>query len=555
MSEERPWLKNYEKGVPANIDPDAYPTVVALLEETFKKYGKKPAFSCMGKELTFAQVDKMSRDFGAYLQSRGLKPGDKVAMMMPNLLQYPIAMFGALRAGLVIVNTNPLYTPREMKHQFTDSGAQAIVICENFAANLEKIIGDTEIKTVIVTSIGEMLGFAKGKVVNFMVRSVKRMVPKYNLPNTVNFKEALAQGKKFTIKEFSSNPDDVIALQYTGGTTGVSKGAMLTNRNLVANMMQIRAAAINAIKDGEEIALSPLPLYHIFAFTVNCLAFLSMGTLNVLVTNARDLPSVMKEFKNYKITMMTGVNTLFNALLHHKDFAGLDFSSLKFALGGGMAVQRVVAEEWHKVTGAPLIEGYGMTESSPVATVNPIDGSGTIGSIGMPAPSTDLRIVDESGKPLPVGEVGEIQIKGPQVMKGYYNRPEATAETIKDGWLSTGDIGVADERGYFKIVDRKKDMILVSGFNVFPNEVEEEVVKHPKVLECAAVGMPDEKSGELVKLYVVKKDPSLTKEEIIEHCRSCMTGYKVPKAIEFRDDLPKTNVGKILRRKLRDEMT
>lgn len=555
MSDSRPWLQNYESGVPANINPESYSSVVALLEETFKKYGKRPAFSCMGKELTYAQIDKMSIDFGAYLHSRGLKPGDKIALMMPNLLQYPIAMFGALRAGLVIVNTNPLYTPREMKHQFTDSGAEAIVICENFAANLEQIIGDTQIKTVILTSIGEMLGFPKGMVVNFAVRSIKKMVPKYNLPNTVNFKEALAQGKKFTIKEYKSDPQDVIALQYTGGTTGVSKGAMLTNRNLVANMLQIRAAATNAIEDGKEVALSPLPLYHIFAFTVNCLAFLSMGALTILVTNARDLPSVMKEFKRYKITMMTGVNTLFNALLNHKDFAGLDFSSLKFALGGGMAVQRVVAEHWQKVTNAPLVEGYGMTESSPVATVNPVDGSGSLGTIGMPAPSTDMRIVGEDGAPLPTGEIGEIQIKGPQVMKGYYNRPEATAKTIVDGWLSTGDIGVMDERGYFKIVDRKKDMILVSGFNVFPNEIEDEIAKHPKVLEVAAIGIPHEKSGEVVKVYVVKKDKSLTEGEVIEHCRSCMTGYKVPKAVEFRADLPKSNVGKILRRKLRDELT
>lgn len=552
MSDQRPWLKNYESGVPANINPEQYPSVVALLEETFKKYSQKPAFSCMGKELTFAQVDKMSRDFGAYLHSRGLKPGDKVAMMMPNLLQYPIAMFGALRAGMVIVNTNPLYTAREMKHQFTDSGAQAIVICENFAANLEQVIGDTEIKTVIVTSIGEMLGFPKKMIVNFMVRNVKKMVPKNHLPNTVTFSEALAQGKKFTIGEFTNDPQDVIALQYTGGTTGVSKGAMLTNRNLVANMLQIRAVGCNAMKE-DEIALSPLPLYHIFAFTVNCLAFLSLGALNVLVTNARDLPSVMKEFKRYKITMMTGVNTLFNALLNHKDFAGLDFSSLKFGMGGGMAVQRVVAEKWQKVTGSPLVEGYGMTESSPVASVNPFDGTGVLGTIGMPVPSTDMCIVDEAGKPLPPGETGEIQIKGPQVMKGYYNRPDATAETIKDGWLSTGDIGLMDERGYFKIVDRKKDMILVSGFNVYPNEIEDEVAKHPKVLEVAAIGIPHEKSGEVVKVYVVKKDPSLTEKEIIEHCRDCMTGYKVPKAVEFRDDLPKSNVGKILRRKLREE--
>lgn len=475
--------------------------------------------------------------------------------MMPNLLQYPIALFGALRAGLILVNTNPLYTPREMKHQFTDAGAKAIVICENFASNLEKVLGDTEIKTIIVTSIGEMLGYAKGCLVNFAVRHIKKMVPAYNLPNTVSFSEALKQGKKFSIKSFNSGPQDVISLQYTGGTTGVSKGAMLTNQNLVANMMQIRAVAQTAIKEGEEIALSPLPLYHIFAFSVNCLAFFSMGALTVLVTNARDLPSVMKEFKRYKITAMTGVNTLFNALIHHKDFKGLDFSALKFALGGGMAVQRVVAEEWQKITGSPLVEGFGMTESSPVASVNPIDGSGKLGSIGMPVASTDMRIVDDQYNPLGVGEVGEIQVKGPQVMKGYYNRPDSTEQTIRDGWLCTGDIGLMDEDGYFRIVDRKKDMILVSGFNVYPNEIEDVVVRHPKVLEVAAIGVPDDKSGEVVKIFVVKKDNSLTADEIIAFCRNELTGYKIPKAVEFRKELPKTNVGKILRRKLREEAT
>ncbi|HHM21364.1 MAG TPA: long-chain-fatty-acid--CoA ligase, partial [Bacteroidetes bacterium] len=488
---------------------------------------------------------------GAYLHSRGLEPGDKIALMMPNMLQYPVALFGCLRAGLVVVNTNPLYTPREMLHQFTDSGVKAIVLFENFAANLQQILADTEIKTIILVSLGEMLGFAKGMLVNFVVRKVKRMVPKYNLPNTVTFKEALAQGKKFTIKDFSSDPQDVILLQYTGGTTGVSKGAMLTNRNLVANMLQIQAMARNVLEEGKETALSPLPLYHIFAFSVNCLAFFSLGALNVLITNPRDLPSVMKEFKNYKITIMTGVNTLFNALLNHPAFARLDFSALKYALGGGMAVQRAVAEKWQKITGAPLIEGYGMTESSPVASVNPVDGSGKLGSIGMPVPSTVMRIVDEKLNPLPVKETGEIQIKGPQVMKGYYNRPEETQRTIVDGWLCSGDIGFMDEDGYFTIVDRKKDMILVSGFNVYPNEIEDVLAQHPKVLEAAAVGVPHEKSGEVVKVFVVKKDKSLTKDELIDFCRSKLTGYKVPKEVEFRDDLPKTNVGKILRRKLR----
>jgi len=554
MSEERPWLKNYPKGIPANIDETIYPTLTALLDDTFKKYGKKVAFSCMGKELTFAQVDKQSGNFAAYLHSRGLEPGDKIALMMPNLLQYPIALFGCLRAGVVIVNTNPLYTPREMRHQFTDAGVKAIVICENFAHHLQQVLPDTGIKTIIVTSIGELLGFPKGWITNFVVRYIKRMVPHYNLPNVVSFKEALKQGRKFSIKAFQASPEDVACLQYTGGTTGVAKGAMLTNRNLVANMIQIRAWGTVALCQGEEVALSPLPLYHIFAFTVNCLALFSLGALNVLVVNARDLASVMKEFKKYNITCMTGVNTLFNALLHREGFAGLNFGSLKFALGGGMAVQKSVAEQWHKVTGHPLVEGYGMTESSPVASVNPLDGSGKPGSIGLPLPSTDMRIVADSGQALPAGEVGEIQIKGPQVMKGYYNRPEATAETIKDGWLSTGDIGMMHSDGYFQIVDRKKDMILVSGFNVFPNEIEGVVAAHPKVLECAAVGQPDEKSGEVVKIFIVKKDKSLTEKEIIAYCRENLTGYKVPKVVEFRKDLPKSNVGKILRRELRDDV-
>ncbi|MCC6725563.1 MAG: AMP-binding protein, partial [Saprospiraceae bacterium] len=535
-----------------NIDENAYPSLVALLDETFKKYPTQKAFYCMGKSLTYAQVDKYSAQFGAYLHSRGLEPGDKVALMMPNLLQYPIALFGCLRAGLVIVNTNPLYTPREMRHQFTDSGAKAIVICENFAANLQEVLPDTQIKTIIVTSIGEMLGF-KGIFVNFAVRYIKRMVPNFNLPNTVTFSYALDQGKRFTIKPFQHNPEDVVALQYTGGTTGVAKGAMLTNRNLVANMMQIRAWIGTAQIGTEDVGLSPLPLYHIFAFSVNCLALFSLGALTVLVVNARDLPSVIKEYKNHKVTIMTGVNTLFNALLNYPDFASVDFSSLRFGFGGGMAVQRAVAEKWRKVTGSPLVEGFGMTESSPVASVNPLDGSGRPNCIGLPVSSTDMRIVDEAGNPLPQGETGEIQIKGPQVMKGYYNRPDATAQTVKDGWLCTGDIGLMHPDGYFQIVDRKKDMILVSGFNVYPNEIEDVVVEHPKVLECAAIGVPDEKSGEVVKIFVVKKDNSLTEKELLEHCRTGLTGYKVPKSVEFRKELPKTNVGKILRRKLREE--
>ena len=552
MSDERPWLKHYPKGIPANINPDGYSNLVTLLEETFEKYRKLPAFACMGKQITFDQLDKMSKQFGAYLHSRGLVPGDRIALMMPNLLQYPIALFGALRAGLIVVNTNPLYTPREMEHQFTDSGVKAIVIAENFAANLEKIIGRTEINMVILTSIGELLGMVKGTVVNFVVRSIKRMVPKYQITNAVSFSEALKQGKKFVIKDFPNEPDRVIIHQYTGGTTGVAKGAMLTNRNLVANMEQIRAWMGPYLREKEEIALSPLPMYHIFAFTVNALALMSIGTKTVLITNPRDLPTVIGAFKDYQITLMTGVNTLFNALVNHPDFAKQDFSSLKITVGGGMAVQRPVAEKWQQITGCVLSEGYGMTESSPVASINPLDGTGRIGTIGLPVPSTDMRIVDlETGAPLPIGSTGEIQIRGPQVMKGYFNRPEETAKTIKDGWLGTGDIGLMTEEGFIRIVDRKKDMILVSGFNVYSNEIDDVVASHPKVLEAAAIGIPDEKSNEVVKLFVVKKDKSLTEKELIAFCRENMTGYKVPKEIEFRKELPKTNVGKILRRELR----
>jgi long-chain acyl-CoA synthetase len=556
MIDDRPWLKNYPNGVPANINPNEYQNLVEMFEENFEKYRKLPAFTCMGKSITFDQLDKMSKQFGAYLLSRGLEPGDKIALMMPNLLQYPIALFGALRAGLIIVNTNPLYTPREMKYQFSDSDAKAIVIAENFAANLEKIIHDTSIKTVIVTSIGELLGTVKGMLTNFVVRTVKGMVPKYNIANTVTFKEALSQGKKFTLPDLDGKPEDVIVLQYTGGTTGISKGAMLTNKNLIANMLQIRAMMMPFVKEREEVALSPLPMYHIFAFSVNALALLSIGTQTILITNARDIGSIIKEFKNEKITILTGVNTLFNALLNHKDFPTIDFSSLKGTVGSGMAVQKVVAEKWYKMTGCHLAEGFGMTETSPVVTINAIDGSGQIGTIGIPVPSTDVRITDEQDQSLAVGEVGEIQVKGPQVMKGYYNRPEETRKTIStDGWLRTGDIGLMQPDGFFKIVDRKKDMILVSGFNVYPNEIENVLAMHPKILEVAAIGVPDEKSTEAVKVFIVKKDKSLTEKEVREYCTEQFTGYKKPKHIVFRDELPKTNVGKILRRALRDEKT
>jgi len=553
---EKPWLQHYPAGIPANIDSTQYKTVVEMVEESFVKYANQPAFIFMGKSMTFKELDEKSLAFGAYLRSRGLEPGDRVALMMPNLLQYPIALFGVLRAGLILVNTNPLYTPREMKQQFADSGAKAILIAENFAHNLEQIIGETSIKTVILTSIGEMLGL-KGVLVNFVVKRIKRMVPKYNLDNTVCFMDAVAQGKKFSIPAFQGGPDDTIALQYTGGTTGVSKGTMLTNRNLLANMMQIRAWLMPVLKSQEgetPRSLCALPLYHIFSFTVNCLAFMSVGATNILIVNARDLPALIKEWKKHQPHIVPGVNTLFNGLLNQPSFHEIDFSALRISVGGAMAVQRAVSERWQQVTGTPLIEGYGMTESSPVLTVNPTDNTMRVGTIGMPVPSTEVRIVDEDGTPLPPGpeHVGEIVARGPQVMKGYWQRPEATAETVKDGWLYTGDMGFMHPDGFFQIVDRKKDMILVSGFNVYPNEVEDVLALHPKVFESAAVGIPDEKSGEIVKVFIVKKDASLTAAEVIAHCRENLTSYKVPKAVEFRTELPKTNVGKILRRALRE---
>jgi len=550
--DNRPWLANYPAGVPANINADLYDSLLAFIQECFNKNGKKEAFECMGAVLTYDKLDKLSTHFGAYLQSRGLKKGDKIALMMPNLLQYPVALFGALKAGLTIVNTNPLYTPREMEHQFTDSKVKAIVIAENFANNLQQVIGNTEISIVLTASIGGMLGAIKGSLTNFVVRKIKRMVPKYNIPNTVTVNDAIKQGSKFTLTDVESCGEDVIVHQYTGGTTGVAKGAMLTNRNLLANMLQIKAWLSNSMDDGKSVTLSPLPMYHIFAFTVNCMAMMSYGAKTILIVNARDLGSIIKEFKNHKINVMTGVNTLFNALLNNEEFKTVDFSELKITVAGGMALQNTVATKWKEVTGCILSEGYGMTESSPVASVNPIDGTARMGTIGLPVPSTDMRVVDESGIKLGAGESGEIQIKGPQVMKGYYDKPEETANTLKDGWLCTGDIGMMDTDGFFKIVDRKKDMILVSGFNVYPNEIEEVIAQHPKVLEVAAIGIPSEKSGEVVKVFIVRKDKSLKEKEIITFCKQHCTGYKVPKEVEFRDELPKSNVGKILRRKLRE---
>ncbi len=551
---EKPWLKNYAPGWPANIEVK-YESINELLDDTFKKFAGKVAYHNMGGDLTYKQLDEASKHFGAYLISRGLERGDKIALMMPNLLQYPVALFGALRAGLIVVNTNPLYTAREMKHQFIDANVKAIIIAENFAHNLEKILPDTNIKVIITTSLGEMLGFFKGAVVNFVVKRVKRMVPKFTLPNTVTFSEALKQGKKFTLDIHYGSADEVVALQYTGGTTGVAKGAMLTNGNMVSAMLMVQGLVAPYINFEEDtVGLSPLPLYHIFAFVVNGLALMSVGTKNVLVTNPRDLSSINKEFKNHKINLMTGVNTLFNGLLNNKEFQSLDTSSLKITIGGGMAVQNVVAERWEEVTGCYLSQGYGLTESTSVLSVNPFERKlGKLGTIGLPFPSTDIKIVDDQGNDLPPNTAGELIAKGPQIMKGYYNKPEETANSIRDGWFYTGDIAEMDEDGFFKIVDRKKDMILVSGFNVFPNEIEEVLAAHPKVLEVAAIGVPDPKSTEVVKVFVVKKDKSLTEDEVIQYCRENLTGYKVPKQVAFLKELPKSNVGKILRRELRDK--
>ena len=553
MNNNRPWLDIYPNGAPANIDADKYPTVIHYMKEVCKRLSKRPAFGSMGVTMTYKELDEMSTNFAAYLHSRGLEPGDRMAIMMPNILQYPVALFGLLKAGVIVVNTNPLYTAREMEHQFNDSEVKAIVIVENFAHNLEKILSKTKIKTIILTSIGEMLGGFKGKMVNFVLKNVKRMVPKYNLPNTIMMKQAIKEGKKFEINAFESHPESVIVHQYTGGTTGVSKGAMLTNRNLVANMLQIKAF-INPYLEGIEapVILAPLPLYHIFAFTVNCLAGMDMGAMTVLIVNPRDLKSVVKEFERYTVHGMTGVNTLYNALLNDEGFRNTNWKSMTMVAAGGTALQKDVSDRWEELTGAQISEGYGMTEASPVVTSNPYKRT-RVGTAGIPVPSTDVRIVDDKGEALAQGEVGEIQVKGPQVMKGYYKRPEETANTITpDGWLNTGDIGKLDKEGYLSIVDRKKDMILVSGFNVYPNEIEDVVCMHSKVLECAAIGVASEKSGEAVKIFVVKKDKSLKEDELINHCKQNLTGYKVPKQIVFTEELPKSNVGKILRRKLKE---
>ncbi|MCW8926622.1 MAG: AMP-binding protein [Xanthomonadales bacterium] len=549
---EKPWLNSYAPGVPAHIDLNAYHSLVDVFEESCEKYGDRVAYYNMGAELSFTELEYLSRNFAASLQDMGLKQGDRIALMMPNLLQYPVAMFGALRAGLIVVNTNPMYTARELRHQLLDSGAKAIVVVENFASVLEKVRDEVPLEHIITTSVGGLLDFPKSLLVNFVLRYVKRKVPAWNLPGSVRFKDVLEKGVKLPLRPVNIATEDIAFLQYTGGTTGVAKGAMLTHRNIIANLLQARAWLANLDTD-EEIIITALPLYHIFALTANCLVFLYLGGTNILITDPRNMPAFVKELDRHPFTAITGVNTLFNALLHTEGFAELDFSTLKLTLAGGMALQKVVAEQWKKVTGVTLLEAYGLTETSPAACINPIDLAEYNGFIGLPISSTEGAIKDAEGNFLPAGEVGELCIRGPQVTKGYWQRPEATAEVLDDeGWLHTGDIACMNERGYFKIVDRKKDMILVSGFNVYPNEIEDVVAQHPKVLEVAAIGVPDEKSGEVVSLFVVRKDPSLTKEELKTFCKENLTGYKRPRYIEFREELPKTNVGKILRRELRD---
>lgn len=550
----KPWLEIYASGIPANVDYEKYDSLHQLLKESFDKYRDNVAYTFMGKEMTFHEIEVSATYFAAYLQSRGLVPGDKIAIVLPNILQYPIAAYAAFKAGLVLVNTNPLYTAREMKHQFVDSDAKAIVILENFAAEFEKIAAETDISVVITTKIGELLGTFKGMLVNFGVKYIKRMVPNYDLVNSVSFSEALTQGKKFKVRDVERNPDDVIILQYTGGTTGVSKGAMLTNRNMIANGLQVKEIMNPYLEAGNENALCALPLYHIFAFTVNFLTISALGMKNILIPNARDINSLVKAFKKEKISLFPGLNTLFNALLNNEKFKECDFSTLKVTVGGGMAVQKSVAIEWKKVTGCVLSEGYGLTEASPVVTVNPFNDDARLGTIGIPIPSTDVRILDENGEILGYNQIGELATKGPQVMKGYYKRPDETEKVLDhEGWLKTGDMAIMEPDGFVQIVDRKKDMILVSGFNVYPNEVEDVIAMHPKVLEVAAIGVPDEHSSEVVKIFVVKKEKSLTEKELKTYAREYLTGYKRPKYIEFRSELPKSNVGKILRKELRDE--
>lgn len=549
------WNDKYPAGVPTTINPDQYPNILAVLKESCTKFADKPAFTNLGKTITYGEMYALSGQFAAYLQNHTkLQQGDRIAIQMPNVLQYPIAVFGAMRAGLIVVNTNPLYTAREMEHQFNDSGAKALICLANMAHLAEQVVPKTGVKHIIVTEVGDMLPPVKKLLVNFVIKHVKKMVPEYKLPGAVKFNDALAKGKGASFKEANPSNDDIAVLQYTGGTTGVAKGAMLTHRNLVANMLQSKALMGSNLHDGEEVLICPLPLYHIYAFTFHCMAMMISGNHNILITNPRDIPAFVKELSKVRFTGFVGLNTLFVALCNNEDFRKLDFSAFKVTLSGGMALQLATAERWEQVTGCKICEGYGMTETSPVATVNPIDAV-QLGTIGIPVPSTLCKIIDEEGNELPFGERGELCVKGPQVMKGYWQREEATAEILDaEGWLKTGDIAVIQEDGFLRIVDRKKDMILVSGFNVYPNELEDVMATLPGVVQCAAIGVPDEKSGEAIKVFLVKApDAKLTEDQVKAHMRENLTGYKVPRYVEFRDALPTTNVGKILRRELRDE--
>ena len=560
QKDDFPWLSSYPEGVPYEINPEAYPSLIDLITEGMDKFSNQPAYSYMGKTHSFAYIKENAFAFAAYLQSIGLKTGDKVAIQMPNCTQYPIALFGSLIAGMVVVNVNPLYTPREMKHQLNDAEVKAIVIVANFAVNLEKIINETGIKHVFTTQLGDPLGFPKKAIVNFVVKNIKKMVPAYNLPGSLSFYDVIAKGKSLTYTKPKVKIEDLAIIQYTGGTTGVSKGAMLSHRNLIANMEGISSWFLPALKhDIPRVVLAALPLYHIFALTVNVFSSLKLGYHNVLIPNPRDQKALLKDLKAHKLFMFVGVNTLFNALINNPDFKNVDFSNLKISVAGGMALQATIARQWKEITGCTIAEGYGLSETSPVLSVNPITGGEQLGTIGIPFPSTVMKILKDDGMWGKPNETGEICAWGPQVMSGYYKRPEETEKVFmtdpNDGkkYFKTGDIGLMQEDGFFKIVDRKKDMILVSGFNVYPNEIEEVVSQYPKVLEVACIGVPDPKSTEAVKIFVVKKDPSLTKEELLEYCKENLTGYKRPHHIEFRDDLPKTNVGKILRKDLREE--
>jgi long-chain acyl-CoA synthetase len=553
---EKVWLKSYPPGVPAEIDASRYASIRHILEESCARFADKPAFTCMDRTITFGELDRLSRSFGSWLQNvAGLPKGARVAIMMPNCLQYPVALFGALPAGYVVVNCNPLYTPRELEHQLDDSGAEAIVILENFCRTLQQVIGHTKVKHVVTSQLGDMLGFPKSALVNFVVKKVKKMVPEWSIPGTVAFKSTLSAGAGHPLAQPELTHDDLAFLQYTGGTTGVSKGAMLTHGNIVSNLLQVSAWWGSKLREGQEIIITALPLYHIFALTGNCLAFMKTGAQNILIVNPRDIPKFVEELKKYPFTAFTGVNTLFNALLNAPGFKDLDFRPLRMALGGGMAVQRAVAERWKEVTGKPLYEAYGLTETSPGACINPfVEGFEYNGTCGLPISSTTVTIRDDDARILPIGETGEICIAGPQVMKGYWNRPDETAKVMtSDGAFRTGDIGFMNPEGYVKIVDRKKDMILVSGFNVYPNEVEDVLAMLPGVMEVCAVAAPDERSGEVVRVAIVKKDPALTREQVVEHCKQHLTGYKCPKIIEFWKELPKTNVGKVLRREVKNK--